>query len=840
MYELTCSTGDAQSLSCDSNIAQPLCPGTITKCTCAITGVVTQWNFPTLNLCPSISNLITLAQLTLSSSSSSGTCGAYLSAATNSPSQAGSACPSSTLTITANQSLNGLTIECRDITSGSRTLIGTRNITITASFSKRVFIWQEMTVIFETIQLFNTGTASQLSWQITSQECFHFLLSSIIFELHGRLNLALARAAPPSAPTTTSLISTYSDQRTVTWTSVLTATSYSVSINASGNTPYTFPSTGAPQYTFTGLTNNTVYTVSVVAINCAGSSSPATMTTNTMGNGPAAPSSLPPTPSTTLADACTAAVGSSIGTAVGVSVSVTFVVSFSMGVLVAYVLGYISRRSKESSHKPSSHADPATVYDESVGITFLASMALAMALTRVIFSLPNMSLITLALRNEEEPKTKHVANRVKVLLASSPQLHFSSSTHPPTCLSQNSRSLGYQGNTQPAKFSTFGIISPVAGFSQNITWGVVSCHNIIPMLTSDGMMSKRVKVIARVKCTLGPIGCDHTKPPLHGSLMDWWIKCKPNPCDGTTYSQEDACGEETESNRALSAGEEASNSRLNMVTCLSPRMQRSHFIFFLILPSIIHGFEAVSLWYGDYCDTRIGFWTSLCLVLRLGKGSWTGSGFQCSNPSVAANTIQLTQSSSASLNTVPGSCGNLSAVMTNISGTCYTSVLTIPTSQYFNGTTVTCRDYFTGTLIGNDTLNIQLASPPNAPTITSLINTYSDLQTVTWTSVPTATSYNVSINDSVNTLVPIPSTGAPQYTFTGLTNNTVYTVSVVAINCAGSSSPATITGRKADCGSLMLARTESHDVAPFSLFSSIALTLVGGRIALSHTKVRIP
>ena len=61
---------------------------------------------------------------------------------------------------------------------------------------------------------------------------------------------------------------------------------------------------------------------------------------------------------------CTAAVGSSIGTAVGVSVSVTFVVSFSMGVLVASVLCYISRRSKDSSHKPSSLADPATVYDE--------------------------------------------------------------------------------------------------------------------------------------------------------------------------------------------------------------------------------------------------------------------------------------------------------------------------------------------------------------------------------------------------------------------------------------------------------------------------------------------
>ena len=98
--------------------------------------------------------------------------------------------------------------------------------------------------------------------------------------------------------------------------------------------------------------------------------------------------------------------------------------------------------------------------------------------------------------------------------------------------------------------------------------------------------------------------------------------------------------------------------------------------------------------------------------------------------------------------------------------------------------------------------HFDIAAPPSAPTIISLIitiisliSTYSDQLTVTWTSVPTATSYSVSINDSVNTLVPIPSTGAPQYTFTGLTNNTVYTVSVVAINCAGSSSPATMTGR---------------------------------------------
>ena len=130
MYELTCSTGDAQSLSCDSNITQPLCPGTITKCTCASGGATTRWNFTTSNQCPDKFNIISLTQLA-PCSSSSGTCGAYLSAATNSPSQAGSACPSSTLTITANQVLNGLTIECRDVSSGSPgTLIGTGNINI--------------------------------------------------------------------------------------------------------------------------------------------------------------------------------------------------------------------------------------------------------------------------------------------------------------------------------------------------------------------------------------------------------------------------------------------------------------------------------------------------------------------------------------------------------------------------------------------------------------------------------------------------------------------------------------------------------------------------------------
>ena len=67
---------------------------------------------------------------------------------------------------------------------------------------------------------------------------------------------------------------------------------------------------------------------------------------------------------TSVGSAIGTAVGSAIGTAVGVSVSVTFVVSFSLGVLVASVLCYISRRSTGTLYKPSSHADPATVYDE--------------------------------------------------------------------------------------------------------------------------------------------------------------------------------------------------------------------------------------------------------------------------------------------------------------------------------------------------------------------------------------------------------------------------------------------------------------------------------------------
>ena len=69
--------------------------------------------------------------------------------------------------------------------------------------------------------------------------------------------------------------------------------------------------------------------------------------------------------------------------------------------------------------------------------------------------------------------------------------------------------------------------------------------------------------------------------------------------------------------------------------------------------------------------------------------------------------------------------------------------------------------------------------------------------TVTWTSPTTGgvpTSYNVNINDSSSPVV-IPDNGSSLYThtFTGLNSDTLYTVLVVATNCAGTSNVTTQT-----------------------------------------------
>eukprot|EP00731_Ephydatia_muelleri_P011273 Em0006g167a len=72
------------------------------------------------------------------------------------------------------------------------------------------------------------------------------------------------------------------DQLTVTWTPPITGgvpTSYNVTINGSSS-PVVIADNGSPVYThtFTGLVSDTLYTVSVVAINCAGSSNGISLT----------------------------------------------------------------------------------------------------------------------------------------------------------------------------------------------------------------------------------------------------------------------------------------------------------------------------------------------------------------------------------------------------------------------------------------------------------------------------------------------------------------------------------------------------------------------------------
>ena len=83
--------------------------------------------------------------------------------------------------------------------------------------------------------------------------------------------------------------------------------------------------------------------------------------------------------------------------------------------------------------------------------------------------------------------------------------------------------------------------------------------------------------------------------------------------------------------------------------------------------------------------------------------AWSGSAFQC--PPI--NQISLLQRLSGVVQSfIPQSCGSLSAVTTNVTSTCYTSVLTIPAVQALNGATVVCGDGNTGAVVGSDTMKI--------------------------------------------------------------------------------------------------------------------------------------
>ena len=85
---------------------------------------------------------------------------------------------------------------------------------------------------------------------------------------------------------------------------------------------------------------------------------------------------------------------------------------------------------------------------------------------------------------------------------------------------------------------------------------------------------------------------------------------------------------------------------------------------------------------------------------------WSGSAFQCP----PTNQIPLTQRSGGVVQPfTPVPCGSLSAVTTNVTSTCYTSVLTIPAVQALNGATVVCADGVSGAVVGSDTVKIMLA-----------------------------------------------------------------------------------------------------------------------------------
>ena len=95
---------------------------------------------------------------------------------------------------------------------------------------------------------------------------------------------------------------------------------------------------------------------------------------------------------------------------------------------------------------------------------------------------------------------------------------------------------------------------------------------------------------------------------------------------------------------------------------------------------------------------------------------------------------------------------------------------------------------------------------PDPPIITSVTSTFYDRLTITWRNVG-YTNYSVSINDSnaTNVLLGYKTDPHPDtYTFTGLENNTAYNISVVAINCIGNSSAASITGKTCELNMILI------------------------------------
>eukprot|EP00731_Ephydatia_muelleri_P011203 Em0006g97a len=292
------------------------------------------------------------------------------------------------------------------------------------------------------------------------------------------------------------------------------------------------------------------------------------------------------------------------------------------------------------------------------------------------------------------------------------------------------------------------------------------------MLASGRMETDNGDVTVTLKAACLPLS--QSNETVCSSLGSRW---RSSPVAGVTSSQDESCGADVDKRRALSAAG-CPSFNINY-----PPMRT------LLCP-------------GDIITYTCALSSSFNSIITW----WTGSpGFQCPAYGTSpANTIALVQPAGAGapLNTLPVPCGNLSAVMTNISGTCYTSVLTIPTPQYFNGTTVVCKDGTTGTLIGNDTLNIQLASSPGAPSGLQNTSLCTNSLTIQWTPASSgynASSYNISVTSGTTVGTWSVAGDTTMTTIGDLIDGTNYTVSVAAINCAGSSNSSSVSVQTLPC-----------------------------------------
>eukprot|EP00731_Ephydatia_muelleri_P011451 Em0006g345a len=132
---------------------------------------------------------------------------------------------------------------------------------------------------------------------------------------------------------------------------------------------------------------------------------------------------------------------------------------------------------------------------------------------------------------------------------------------------------------------------------------------------------------------------------------------------------------------------------------------------------------------------------------------------------------------------------------------CLSSILTVNITAAMNGSTVTCNNTnFKTSSISTfvSSAPISVIDLPGAPNVVA--NTIVPGMVLVVVNPSSSgclpTSYNVTISNSSygysNSTPAVFLNGSAMVTFTGLTIGTNYTISAVAINCAGSSNPTTI------------------------------------------------